>query len=97
MASTCIPRTSVSFCIIFFVHSPSPQRGTYKKENNTGIEIIAAEMNIFLCFIFVFSWSHSGWHITDLLPPVEEESTQRRRTKLEAKDLFDQTAFFVST
>ena len=44
--------------VFFFVHSPSSQRGIYRKGN---AERIATEMNIFLCFIFVFSWSHSGW------------------------------------
>ena len=37
--------------LFFLVYSPSPQRGTYKEENT---EIIAAEINNFLCFILVF-------------------------------------------
>ena len=53
-----IPRTSASFLYLFFVYSPSPCRGTYRNENT---EIIAAEINIFLCFIFVFLLSHSAW------------------------------------
>ena len=50
-----IPRTSVYF---FFRSLAQSIVGHIQKENT---EIIAAEMNNFLCFNFVFLWSHSGW------------------------------------
>ena len=51
-----IPRTSISF---FFSFIRPAHSGAHAKKTN--IKIIAAEINNFLSFIFVFLLSHSGW------------------------------------
>ena len=59
-----IPRTSVLFLFVFFRSLAQPiavhtQKRKYRKS--------CAEMNNFLCFIFVFEWSNSGWPQSELL------------------------------
>ena len=47
-----IPRTSVSFCVVFsFIRPAHSEAHSYKKKNT---EMFATEIDNFLCFIFVF-------------------------------------------